>query len=122
MMLEVCYDGGLWTLSFGLSQSHGHGSWLMCEVALIIMPTSQFMSQELRVCRMATSCGGPTWDALAGPDLACVRGRPPVGPTCARAKGEGPTEPPNAGERERKRRGRWVPSFAWLPIRVGPRI
>jgi hypothetical protein len=32
MMLEVCGDG-LWTLSFELSQSHGHGSWLMCEVA-----------------------------------------------------------------------------------------
>ena len=25
---------GHWTLSFGLSQSHGHGSWLVCEVAL----------------------------------------------------------------------------------------
>ena len=25
---------GLWTLSFGLSQFHGHGSWLMCEDAL----------------------------------------------------------------------------------------
>ena len=24
---------GLWTLSFGLSQFHGHGSWLVCEVA-----------------------------------------------------------------------------------------
>jgi hypothetical protein len=33
MMLEVCWDG-LYTLSFGLSQFHGHGSWLMCEVAL----------------------------------------------------------------------------------------
>jgi hypothetical protein len=33
MMLEVCWDG-LWTLSFGISQFHGHGSWLMCEVAL----------------------------------------------------------------------------------------
>ena len=33
MMLEVCWDG-LWTLSFGLSQVRGHGSWLMCEVAL----------------------------------------------------------------------------------------
>jgi hypothetical protein len=31
--LEVSWDG-LWTLSFGLSQSHGHGSWLVCEVAL----------------------------------------------------------------------------------------
>jgi hypothetical protein len=33
MSLEVFWDG-LWTLSFGLSQFHGHGSWLMCEVAL----------------------------------------------------------------------------------------
>jgi hypothetical protein len=32
-MLEVCKDG-LWTLSFGLPQFHGHGSWLVCEVAL----------------------------------------------------------------------------------------
>jgi hypothetical protein len=32
-ILEVCWDS-LWTLSFGLSQSHGHGSWLMCEVPL----------------------------------------------------------------------------------------
>ena len=34
MILEVCWDS-LWTLSFGLSQFHGHGSWLVCEVALI---------------------------------------------------------------------------------------
>ena len=33
MSLEVCWDG-LWTHSFGLSQPHGHGSWLMCEVTL----------------------------------------------------------------------------------------
>ena len=33
MVLEVCWDG-LWTLSFGLSQFHGHSSWLVCEVAL----------------------------------------------------------------------------------------
>ena len=33
MILEVCWDG-LWTLSYGLSQSHGRGSWLVCEVAL----------------------------------------------------------------------------------------
>jgi hypothetical protein len=26
--------GGLWTLSFGLSQFRSHGSWLVCEVAL----------------------------------------------------------------------------------------
>ena len=33
MNLEVCWDG-LWTLSFELSQFHGHGYWLVCEVAL----------------------------------------------------------------------------------------
>ena len=35
MILEVCWNG-LWTLSFGLSQCHGHGSWLVCEVALSV--------------------------------------------------------------------------------------
>jgi hypothetical protein len=34
MILEVSWDG-LWTLSFGLSQFHGHGSWLVCEVVVI---------------------------------------------------------------------------------------
>ena len=33
MILEVCWDN-LWTLSCGLSQFHGHSSWLVCEVAL----------------------------------------------------------------------------------------
>jgi hypothetical protein len=33
MILEVSWDN-LWTLSFGFSQFHGHGSWLVCEVAL----------------------------------------------------------------------------------------
>ena len=33
MILEVIWDG-LWTLSIGLSQFHGHGSWLVCEVVL----------------------------------------------------------------------------------------
>ena len=33
MILEVFWDG-LWTPSFGLSQFHSHGSWLMCDVAL----------------------------------------------------------------------------------------
>ena len=32
MTLEVSCDG-LWKLSIGLSQFHGQGSWLMCEVA-----------------------------------------------------------------------------------------
>jgi hypothetical protein len=34
MILAVPWDDGLWTLSFGLSQSHGHGSWLVREVAM----------------------------------------------------------------------------------------
>ena len=33
MTLEVPWDG-FGTLSFGLSQFHGHGTWLMCEVTL----------------------------------------------------------------------------------------
>ena len=33
MILEMSWDN-LWTRSFGLSQFHGHGSWLVCEVAL----------------------------------------------------------------------------------------
>ena len=36
MILEVCWDG-LWTLSCGLSQFHGHGSQVVCEVALVQM-------------------------------------------------------------------------------------
>jgi hypothetical protein len=33
MTLEVCWDS-LWTLSYGFSPFHGHGSWLVCEGAL----------------------------------------------------------------------------------------
>jgi hypothetical protein len=33
MVLKVFWDG-LLRLSFELSQFHGHGSWLVCEVAL----------------------------------------------------------------------------------------
>ena len=36
---RVSWDG-LWTLSFGLSQFHGHGSWLMCEVDLMYITCS----------------------------------------------------------------------------------
>ena len=34
VILEVSWDGGLWTLPFGLSHFHSHNSWLICEVAL----------------------------------------------------------------------------------------
>jgi hypothetical protein len=36
--LEVAWDG-ISTLSFGLLQFHGHGSWLVYEVALILQST-----------------------------------------------------------------------------------
>ena len=33
MILEVSWDG-LWILSFGFSQSHGHGFWLVCDMVI----------------------------------------------------------------------------------------
>ena len=42
----VCIDG-LWTLSFGLSQVPGHGSWLVCEVALTSSTLSYYMPSTL---------------------------------------------------------------------------
>ena len=39
MILGVSRDG-MWTLSFGLLQFHGHGSWLMCEVALMYLESN----------------------------------------------------------------------------------
>ena len=41
---EVCWDGGLWTHSFGLSQFHGPGSWLVCEA--IIGENRQLVADE----------------------------------------------------------------------------
>ena len=35
---ESVLGRGLWTLSFGLLQSYGHGSWLVCEMALRVKP------------------------------------------------------------------------------------
>jgi hypothetical protein len=40
-ILEVLWDG-LWTLSFGLSQFHGHNSWFMCEVALKLVSKQSY--------------------------------------------------------------------------------
>ena len=36
MTLEKSWDS-LWALSYGLSQFHGHGSWLVCEVELSLL-------------------------------------------------------------------------------------
>ena len=41
--LEVSRDG-LCTLSFGLSQFHGHGSWLVCDVALRLIESIDQLS------------------------------------------------------------------------------
>ena len=47
MILEVSWDS-LWTLSFGLPQLHGHGSWLVCTVALNnVMRTSNLINCTL---------------------------------------------------------------------------
>jgi hypothetical protein len=35
---------GLWTLSFGLSQLHGHGSWFVCKVALTYLGKREYDS------------------------------------------------------------------------------
>ena len=52
MILEVCWDG-LWTLSYGLSQFHGRGSWLVCEEALSLTTPSEGRTSRLCI-------GGPT--------------------------------------------------------------
>jgi hypothetical protein len=44
----VCWDG-LWTLSFELSQLHGHGSWLVCEVALSFGLMLAFSRQRQKI-------------------------------------------------------------------------
>ena len=51
MILEVSWDG-LWTLSFGLSQFHGHSSWLVCEVALIALQALSLVEnvEPVQVC------------------------------------------------------------------------
>ena len=47
--LEVSWDG-LWTFSFGLSQFHGHGSWLVNEVALKNIHQKKRCLEEIRPC------------------------------------------------------------------------
>ena len=52
MNLEVSWEG-LWTISFGLSQFHGHSSWLMCEVAL----NNTMNSQQFQIKQVGTIQG-----------------------------------------------------------------
>ena len=66
MILEVYWDG-LWTLSFRLSQSPGHGYWLLCEVALRLQETENSASGpftlEAKVRRPSLS-EMPTWHSF----------------------------------------------------------
>ena len=52
MILEVSWDN-LRTLSFGLFQFHGHGSWLACEVALSV---SRATWNYVLLCKLLTIC------------------------------------------------------------------
>ena len=45
MILEVCWDSR-GTLCFGLSQCHGHGSRLVCEVALSFLAREEHYCQD----------------------------------------------------------------------------
>ena len=61
MSLEVSWDS-LLTLSFRLSQFHGHGSWLVCEVALSFALTN-FLTSLLGTFRAAV--GSPVhWKSV----------------------------------------------------------
>ena len=53
--MKVSWDG-LWTPSFELSQFHGHGSWVVCEVAVIHGPPNH---------QPAWLVGGPTGIGVA---------------------------------------------------------
>jgi hypothetical protein len=46
MILEAHWNG-FWTLSFELSQLHGRGSWLVCEVALSDMSSNLYLRHLL---------------------------------------------------------------------------
>ena len=52
MILEVSSDG-YWTFCFRLSQFHGRGSWLVCEVALI--PTNHVLSLQIFKDKLTTA-------------------------------------------------------------------
>jgi len=50
MISEVSWDG-LWKLSFGLSQFHGHGSWLVCEVTLRLAYNPRYVFKMKSLCK-----------------------------------------------------------------------
>jgi hypothetical protein len=57
MIPEVCWDN-LWTLSFVLSQFHGHSFWLVCKVALSIRATSHTKLRARDDYTLSTLIGG----------------------------------------------------------------
>jgi hypothetical protein len=66
--LEVPWDG-LGRLSFGLSQFHGHGSWLVCEVALY-QPDCRIRGTPQSKWHNLVACGGP----LPHPKVVALNG------------------------------------------------
>ena len=56
MILEVSWDVGLWTLSFRLSHFHGHGSWLVCEVALVYESCQSMVAHDFAVLTLKGQC------------------------------------------------------------------
>ena len=76
MIWEVCWDD-LWTLSIGLSQFHGHSSWLVCEVALgtsqpvlldrgLVMSCLQFTQVLILLVQHTPTVHGSLFITLAG--------------------------------------------------------
>ena len=67
MVLEVSW-GSLWTLSFGLSQFHGHSSWpLVCEVARTLIWEGPKLGDERSQSAMPANC---QCDAICQHNLA----------------------------------------------------
>ena len=49
MVLEVSWDG-IWTPSFELSQFHGHNSWIVWEVALMLISVGDIRHNKQGIC------------------------------------------------------------------------
>ena len=125
MILEVCRDG-FWTLPFGLSQFHGHGSWLVCEVALsarstmlhdtVCVASSTLVSPLCPILICHNSCQHPpqpltpTKTREMQQTFETARGR------WRRGRGRGGGEIGN-----QKKQGSWPAKWSLLLIRRHPR-
>ena len=65
MFSDVSWEG-LWTLSFGLSQFHGHGSWLVCEVALNDIKVNWFLFHRTHNNGVSSDIDGLGADLIEG--------------------------------------------------------